>query len=103
MSPRSAWWWSAAASSRPLPALLALRTPLRVPGGPKERTDVELNKVTLAKNVRDKVVSKKVSTTGMRAHKHIQTWTRSVKTARKANKVAPSEKKTSSPKLHRGV
>ena len=70
-------------------------------GGPKERTAVWLNKVTLAKNKRDKVVSKKCVTTGKRACKLTQAWAQAVKTARKLNKVAPSVKKTSSPKLLR--
>ena len=55
------------------------------------------------KNRRDKVVSKKDSTTGKRAYKHIQAWTQSVKTARVVNKVAPTVKKTSFPKLLRVV
>ena len=57
----------------------------------------------MVKCERGKVVSKKACATGMRVYKHIQAWTRFFKTARKANKVVPSVKKTSSPKLHRGV
>ena len=70
-------------------------------GGPKERTTAGLNRAALMKNRRDKVVSKKYSTTGKRAYNHIQTWTQSAKSARKANKVASPVKKTSSPKLLR--
>ena len=47
------------------------------------------------------MVSKKASVTGQRAYKNIQAWTQIVKTARKLNKVAPSLKKTSSPKFLR--
>ena len=50
---------------------------------------------------RGKVVSKKASVTGQRAYKNIQALTQIVKTARELNKVAPSVKKTSSPKLLR--
>ena len=46
-------------------------------------------------------MSRKDATAGKRACKLAQAWTQAVKTARKLNKVDPSVKKTSSPKLLR--
>ena len=46
-------------------------------------------------------MSRKDAITGKRACKLAQAWTQAVKTARKLNKVAPSLKKASSPKLLR--
>ena len=66
--------------------------------GARERTAVGLNKVTLTKYKRGKVVSKKASVTGQRADKNSQALTQIVTTARELNKVALSLKKTSSPK-----
>ena len=68
-----------------------------------ERTTIGLNKSALLKYQRDKVVPKKDSTTGKRAYKHIRARTQPVKTTRVVNKVAPAVRKTSSPKLLRGV